>query len=184
MSTYEVFIDGKPRKVKLTKTSEDFFTITVDDKPVNVELSTERLSLEGTFAINVDGKTYQIELPKIDRDKPFTVKVEETAFKAELKTALNRPALTSFEPVTSTPTKKASATKHVIEGAVVAPMTGRVLSVKAKRGDKVQAGQILCILEAMKMENEIAAPKSGTVREVYACEGSSASEGEPLFIID
>ncbi|RJS81359.1 biotin/lipoyl-binding protein [Candidatus Bathyarchaeota archaeon] len=63
-------------------------------------------------------------------------------------------------------------------------MTGKILSIKVKKGDAVKAGQILCILEAMKMENEITASKTGTVREVYISEGSSVSEGEPLFLID
>lgn len=184
MATYEVFIDGKSRKIGLTKTGEGSFIVEVDGKPVNVELSVEKPNLEEAFTINVDDKTYQIELPEIDRDKPFVVKVEEITFKAELKTPLNKPALTTFEPLTPMPTKKTTATKQAIEDAVAAPMTGRILSVKVKKGDKVETGQILCILEAMKMENEITAPKSGTVHEVYASEGSSVSEGEPLFIIN
>jgi biotin carboxyl carrier protein len=184
LSTYEIFIDGKPRKIELTKTGETSFTVKIDNRQVNVDLSTEKANLETTFTINVDGKTYQVELPKIDRDKPFIIKVEGAIFKAEVKTPLNNPALSTFEPIALVPTKKATATKEAVEGAVAAPMTGRILSVKVKKGDEVEAGQILCILEAMKMENEIAAPKAGTVREVYASEGSSVSEGEPLFIID
>jgi biotin carboxyl carrier protein len=62
-------------------------------------------------------------------------------------------------------------------------MTGKILSIKVKKGEQVKAGQVLCILEAMKMENEIAAPKSGTVQEILASEGSSVGEGETLFII-
>lgn len=183
MPIYEVFIDGKPRKIELARTSEDSFVVKVDGKFVNVELAAEKPNLEGAFTINVNGETYQIELPKIDRDKTVTVKVEEATFKAELKTPERKPAVMTFEPVASMPTKKATATKQVTDGAVVAPMTGRILSVRVKKGDQVQAGQILCILEAMKMENEITTPKSGTVQEVYASEGSSVSEGDPLFTI-
>jgi biotin carboxyl carrier protein len=47
----------------------------------------------------------------------------------------------------------------------------------------VKTGQILCIIEAMKMENEINTPKAGTVQEVNVTEGSSGSEGEVLFVI-
>jgi biotin carboxyl carrier protein len=63
-------------------------------------------------------------------------------------------------------------------------MTGKILSVKVKKGDQVKKGETLCILEAMKMENEITTSKAGTVREVYVFEGSSVSEGDTLFIID
>jgi acetyl-CoA/propionyl-CoA carboxylase biotin carboxyl carrier protein len=62
-------------------------------------------------------------------------------------------------------------------------MTGKIVSVKVKKGDQVKAGQVLCVVEAMKMENEIASSKAGVVKEVYVSEGSSVSEGEPLFVV-
>jgi biotin carboxyl carrier protein len=122
-------------------------------------------------------------LPRIDWEKPFRVKVEETTFKAEMKTPTKKPTLTTFEPVPLTPTTKAMATKQVVEGTVTAPMTGKILSVKVKKGDQVKQGQVVCILEAMKMENEITAAKAGTVQEVYVSEGSSVSEGEPICLV-
>lgn len=183
LPTYEVFIDGKPRKIQITKTNE-CFTLKIDDKTVNAKLPTENLNMDEAFKIDVDGKVYKIELPKIDHTKPFTVKVEDTIFKAEVKTSTSKSDITTFAPVTITPTKKTFTVRKIVEDAVVAPMTGRILSVKTQKGDQVACGQILCVLEAMKMENEIVAPKSGTVREVYASEGSSVSEGEPLFIIN
>jgi glutaconyl-CoA decarboxylase len=63
-------------------------------------------------------------------------------------------------------------------------MTGKILSVKVKKGDQVKAGQVVCVIEAMKMENEIAAPKAGTVREVHVSAGSSVNEGEALVVVD
>ena len=50
--------------------------------------------------------------------------------------------------------------KVAVEGAVTAPMTGKIVKVKVKKGDQVKASQVLCVIEAMKMENEISAPKS------------------------
>ncbi len=73
--------------------------------------------------------------------------------------------------------------RQTVEGAVVAPMTGKILSIKVKKGDEVKAGQVLCVLEAMKMENEITAPKAGIIKEIYVSEGSSVSEGEPLLLL-
>jgi len=75
------------------------------------------------------------------------------------------------------------APKQDAEGAVTAPMMGKIVSVMVKKGDHVKAGQIVCILEAMKMENEITTPKAGTVQEVRVFEGSSVSEGETLFVV-
>jgi acetyl-CoA/propionyl-CoA carboxylase biotin carboxyl carrier protein len=62
-------------------------------------------------------------------------------------------------------------------------MTGKIVSVKVNKGDKVKAGQVLCVIEAMKMENEITASKAGSVQEVNVSEGSSVNEGEILFVI-
>jgi len=184
LPVYEIFIDSKPRKIELTKTGENSFTVKIDDKSLNIELPVDKLDLEKVFSIKIDGKTYQIELPKIDWEKLFPIKVEETTFKAEVKTPTKKPALTAFEPTLLTPSRKAVATKQSVEGTVTAPMTGKILSIKVKKGDQIELGQVICILEAMKMENEITAPKAGTVREVYVSEGSSVSEGEPLCLID
>jgi pyruvate carboxylase subunit B len=184
LPVYEVFIDGKPRKIELKKTGKNSFTVKIDDNPLSVELPAEKLDLEKFFSIKINGKTYQIELPRIDWEKLFPIKVEETTFKAEVKTSTKKLALTAFESAPLTTARKTMVTKQVVEGAVTAPMTGKILSVKVKKGDQVKLGQVICILEAMKMENEITAPKAGTVREVYVSEGSSVSEGEPLFVVD
>ena len=183
MPTYEIFIDGKPRKIELIKNSDKTFKVKIDDKPLNVELQNEKLDLEKQFSIKINGKTYQIKLPKIDREKPFQIKIEEATFKAEVKTPTTKTTITAFEPAPLTPTKKIVAQKQVVEGAITAPMTGKVISIKVKKGEQVKADQILCIIEAMKMENEIAASKDGVVQEVSVSEGSSVSEGEVLFII-
>lgn len=183
---YEIFIDGKPHKIELTKIGENNFTVTINGKTVKLELPTEKLGLEEkTFFVKLNEKTYTLKLPKIEKGKVLPVKVEEATFKAEIKTPARKAVVTAYEPTVTIPTKKPTSTQQpVVEGAITAPMTGKILLVKVKKGDAVKAGQVLCILEAMKMENEITASKAGTVREVYVSEGSSVSEGEPLFLID
>jgi biotin carboxyl carrier protein len=133
--------------------------------------------------MKIDNKEYKVELPKINQKKPFLVKVEDATFKAEVKTPTKRSASVIFEPTRITPMRRTMTSKRHQEGAVTAPMTGKILSVMVKKGDQVKAGQILCVLEAMKMENEITALKTGTVREVYVSEDSSVSEGEALFVV-
>jgi biotin carboxyl carrier protein len=183
MPAYEIFIDDKPRRIELTKTSEKCFTAKIDGKPLNVELQADNFDLEKEFSIKINDKEYAVELPKFDREKLFLVKVEEATFKAEVKTPTAKTALAAFEPTPLTSTKRAVAQKQAVEGAVAAPMTGKIVSVKVKKGDQVKAGQVLCIIEAMKMENEITASKAGSVQEVNVSEGSSVNEGEVLFVI-
>jgi biotin carboxyl carrier protein len=183
MPTYEIFIDGKPRRIELTETSERCFTVKVDDKSLNAELRTDKFDLEKEFSIKINDKAYAVELPKFDREKLFPIKVEEATFKAEVKTPTAKTTLAAFEPTPLAPTKRAVAQKQAVEGAVAAPMTGKIVSVKVQKGEQVKAGQVLCIIEAMKMENEITALKAGSVQEVNVSEGSSVNEGEVLFVI-
>lgn len=183
MPTYQIFIDDKPKKIELTKNSENTFTVKVDDKPLNVELLADKFDLEKPFSIKIGEKTYKIKLPSIDQEKPFQITAEEATFKAEIKTPTTKKALTTFEPTPLTPTRRTPTQKQAVEGAVTAPMTGKIISVKVKKDEQVKAGQVLCLIEAMKMENEITAPKAGTVQEVNVSDGSSVNEGEILFVI-
>lgn len=184
MQIYEIFINGKPRKIKLTRNEESVFTVQIDDKTLNIDLPVDKLNLDREFSMKVDDKIYTVELPKIDRGRLFSVKVEEVTFKAEVKIPIKKITPAIFEPTRIIRTGRAVASKQVAEGAVTAPMTGKILSVMVKKGDEVKAGKILCILEAMKMENEIATPKVGTVKDILVSEGSSVSEGEVLFVVD
>ncbi len=65
-----------------------------------------------------------------------------------------------------------------------APMSGRIIEVKAMQGEKVKEGESLVVLEAMKMENEIAAPRDGTVRVVYVKEKSLVKMGARLLLLE
>ena len=67
--------------------------------------------------------------------------------------------------------------------AVVAPMQGTVLSVEVADGDEVQAGQVICVVEAMKMENEIAAHRDGVVTELSLEPGQSIAAGQTICVI-
>jgi biotin carboxyl carrier protein len=67
---------------------------------------------------------------------------------------------------------------------VVAPMPGKVIRVLVKAGDKVEAGQGLLVVEAMKMQNEIRSPKGGTVERLHVKEGQPVNAGEVLAWVE
>ncbi len=67
--------------------------------------------------------------------------------------------------------------------AVCAPMPGTIVKVNVTAGQAVKAGDVLCVLEAMKMENDITAPKDGTVSQVVAAKGASVNTGDALIVI-
>ena len=62
-------------------------------------------------------------------------------------------------------------------------MPGTILKVNVTNGQAVKAGTVLCVLEAMKMENEIMAPKDGTVTQVVISKGASVDTGAPLVVL-
>ncbi|MEM0449323.1 MAG: biotin/lipoyl-containing protein [Methanomassiliicoccales archaeon] len=69
-------------------------------------------------------------------------------------------------------------------GSIVAPMPGKIVSIKVKPGDKVNTNQLLLILEAMKMENEILATEAGTVKEIKVKPGEMVEGGKTLMVIE
>ncbi len=78
----------------------------------------------------------------------------------------------------------APAPAAVAAGEVVAsPMPGNILSVNVSQGQAVKSGDILVILEAMKMENEILAPRDGTVAQVVTSKGAVVETGAPLVVL-
>jgi acetyl-CoA/propionyl-CoA carboxylase, biotin carboxylase, biotin carboxyl carrier protein len=72
----------------------------------------------------------------------------------------------------------------VSDGTVTAPMPGTVLSVAVEEGERVEAGQLLGVVEAMKMELALTAPFAGTVTSVAASAGAGVALGAPLFTVE
>jgi pyruvate carboxylase subunit B len=71
-----------------------------------------------------------------------------------------------------------------IPGAVTSHMQGMILSIKVNVGDTVKEGDIICVIEAMKMENAIHSPHSGIVKEIFFSEGDSVSSGDVIMAIE
>ena len=86
------------------------------------------------------------------------------------------------EAVTPAPTAAPVSTPPVA-GAVTSPMPGSILDIRVAEGQQVEAGGVLMILEAMKMENEIVAECSGTVQKILVTKGQTVQTGAPLAVI-
>jgi acetyl-CoA/propionyl-CoA carboxylase biotin carboxyl carrier protein len=68
-------------------------------------------------------------------------------------------------------------------GALISPIQGTVLRVAVEKGAQVDEGALVCVIEAMKMENEITAPTAGTVEELSVSEGGSVATGDTIAVI-
>ena len=80
--------------------------------------------------------------------------------------------------------EKPTQPKETPKGAIVSPMHGMVLSVNVKQGDAVKEHDTIAVIEAMKMQNEIKATHSGTVRKVYIAGGDAVTTGDILVVVD
>ena len=121
-----------------------------------------RGEMKRKFNVTVDGKTYAVE-------------VEEVTGKGA--------ALGQVSPPKARMTvreRSVSPRAPMEDGVISAPLPGVVSDLRVSRGDSVDAGDVLLILEAMKMENEIHAPSGGVVEEVYVGVGEQVGRGAPL----
>jgi biotin carboxyl carrier protein len=186
LTKYAVRVEDKQYEIGITKTSiEGHYAVEIDDKSYDVELQGTGAEDEKPLRFKVGDRIYTAQINKTGKQEPLLVKIKDFPLKAEVKTELPFRATKSMETPLPTPvTRKGPVSKVAIEGAVTAPMTGKIVSVKVKKGDSVKAGEILCVLEAMKMENEIVATRTGRVQEVSVSEGSTVDEGDTLIILE
>ncbi|QQR88596.1 MAG: biotin/lipoyl-binding protein [Myxococcales bacterium] len=135
------------------------FVFRINGKPYEVTIDGfER----GLANVTVNGETYDVEISK---QKASSVKIE-------------RPNV-----VPGTGPQPARVAPQGGVGSVKAPIPGQILAIHVKAGDTVTSGQALCVLEAMKMENEIQATRGGVIDQVHVQQGQSVGEGDPLFTI-
>lgn len=128
------------------------------------------------YKVTLNGKTYEVEV-----EAGKAVLLDEYEALAPAKKA---PAAVAAPVAVSAPAATPAAPVSLAAGETVsAPMPGNILRVDVKEGDKVKAGQILVILEAMKMENEIVAPKDATVVQVATSKGAVVETGTPLIVL-
>ena len=124
-----------------------------------------------TFNITVNGQTYVVDVEEVGG--------VQTA--APVRAAAPVAAAPVAAPAAA---PKAAAAAPVAGGEPVkAPMPGNILDVKVKVGDTGKAGTVLCGLEAMKMENEIPAPKDGKVAQVVVTKGATVGAGDTLVVL-
>lgn len=113
--------------------------------------------------------------------KVFEVTVEEAgSAKVEVGTKTDQTA-----EVSATPAAASAPVREAVLGSgeqpVNAPLSGSILEIKVKSGERVKFGQVLLTLEALKMENEIVAPQDGTVKEIFVQKGSMVNVGDVLL---
>ena len=129
------------------------------------------------FNITVNGVLYQVSAEEVSA--PGVPAPQAPGVNTPVDTAAPAP-----------PPAAAPASAHVQsvptggEGLLKAPMPGTIVAVEKAVGQVVSAGDVVIVLEAMKMENEIYAPRSGTISQIYINKGDTGSAGDPMLLIE
>ena len=144
----------------------------------------------GEYTVTVNGKAYGVKLGKTSAtvngvEYPLSVAagIDQAAI-AAAPVAAPAPAPATPAPATPAPAASAPAAPVAAGGQKVeAPMPGLILRIDAKPGQAVKKNQLVMVMEAMKMENEIYAPCDGTIASVAVNQGQQVSSGDLLFTI-
>ena len=145
------------------------------------------------YEYKVKGVDYEVEIQDIEGNIanvtvngiPLEVEMKQPVKAAKQKVKLGTPAaapVASASPASAAPAEKPAA-PAASGKPVVAPLPGTINDIKVKVGDKVNAGDTVVILEAMKMQNNIEAESAGTIASINVNKGDAVMEGDTLVVI-
>ena len=189
----EFDIEGIPTIIpfhRLMLEDERFVDSTHTTKYLDQHLDTSRLEqaqekwgTESDAAAGDDEEIIEREFTVEVNGKRFQVNLEERAEVAANRPS--RPASGSAGGGSSGGGSSGGGQQITAEGETInAEMQGTILEVNVDEGDEVEAGDVICVLEAMKMENDVIAERGGTVEQVAVEEGQSVNQGDPLVVLD
>lgn len=131
------------------------------------------------YTVKLNQKIYEVEIEKAGTStQPAPAAFQPTAAP---QPPISQPAIpqSTATPPSPAPTPSTGAGDTEIE----CPMPGKILSITAAVGQRVSAGQCLMVLEAMKMENEMVAPRNGTVKQILVSQGTMVNTGDVLAVL-
>lgn len=139
------------------------------------------------YTATLNGRTYDVEIERTDVFRPLTrEEIATGAIGASAPIVVNSapaPVAAAPAPAPVAPAAAPAAPVPAGAGTITAPMSGTIFKLLANVGDAVKNGQVIVVLEAMKMENEIFAPCDGTVKEVRVAQGAAVAPGDVLVVI-
>ena len=139
--------------------------VIVNGRPYHVDLSQDSLL--------VNYRSYEISSSEEKNGLPTSISINQEIHHLEIE---------EMEKLGAR--RKIGRLKEKEEGAITSPMSGQIISVEANEGDRVGKGEVILILEAMKMESEVFSPKEGRIKEIRVTKGDMVNTGDVLAIIE
>ncbi|WP_456437126.1 sodium-extruding oxaloacetate decarboxylase subunit alpha [Desulfurobacterium sp.] len=140
------------------------------------------------FIINVHGESYHVKIAgvghKAEGKKPYFIKIDGRLEEVVVEPLVEVVPTAGEVEISGGLTSSSKRPKATKEGDVTSPMPAKVVEIKVKKGDRVNEGDVVAIVEAMKMQNEVHAPISGTVKAIYVKPGDQVNPDEAIMTIE
>jgi biotin carboxyl carrier protein len=159
---------GKTTRVKVQETAPGVFQVSLDGRDYQVDFLEPQPNL---FSLIIDGRSFEVDVDARAEEDRYQVVIKGDAYDVEMVEEKKKLAL-----------KLAGGASGRQD--LRSPMAGNVRQILVQPGDRVAPGQVLLILEAMKMENEIKSPIDGVVASVSARIDAPVAAGDPLCVVD
>jgi glutaconyl-CoA/methylmalonyl-CoA decarboxylase subunit gamma len=170
MATYQLKLSDQPHELEVEE-QDGLLRVRLDDKWHPIEL--ERIGDTARYSVLLDKRPYKIFAE--ESPQGFHIVIGSRTF-----------AITTPGPGRG---RRAGgpadleATTDTGEWVLTSPMAGVIQEVRVQPGDEVEQGQVVVVIEAMKMQNDLHARRAGTVKAVYVSAGQRVNHGAPLLVL-
>ncbi len=186
---YELKLNDEIIPVIVNGSNDETLIVTINETKFIVRI-TDADRDQGVFHVVVGDQKLTLHLTPQQDSEGYKVTLNKQHYTALLRPVSSDLPTSTSSTVATTPRTPIRAQTSIAPpdaatepGTVVAPLPGRVIEVPVKEGDKVESGDVVIVLEAMKMANEIRATQPGVVSQVHVQTGNAVEKGQPLVTI-
>ena len=166
----EIKLNDRLANIEFVSRENNYLQIKVDDRLYELDMVKVR---EGMYSLLIEGQSYSFEIIEKEGSKTYDVSTLDKSYSLEIVDAETRYLMSRI------------GNEEEDGGNIISsPMPGKIVNIPVKAGQKVENGQTVIIVSAMKMESEYKAGKDGVIKEVLVKEGDTIEGNQPLITLE
>jgi len=165
----EIKTGKRTAHVELLENDGRLYKILLDEKEYSIDLVEAK---ENVYSVLLNGKSYDIFISPNYKEKTFVSQINHTNYNIEIIDQEKK----------YKQSRKGDSTEG--ENTIVSPMPGKIIKILCEKGEEVESGQVLIIVEAMKMESELKAKMSGKIKDIKVKETETVDANQTLIMIE